>query len=263
MRIEQQELLKTYMHEAELTRSEFCARFKNEKVTIRALDSWLLPVSSAGFRAMPNDLYKRIADDLTMYLDEGIGSRCTLDYPVDESLISFDRNGTEIYFPNLYLLSGYYEVPESSYTYLTDKEIEALVNGRNYMQELSFSNTPDSSDFVLENSQVIKNAIQLNGENYWFYITQYDTAKEAMAALEIILITQDDEYLWMNTLIGKFKGSYFLWFINPAPKWYDEPLIIYGAKSLTKMRNGQVVTDHWQQVIDKHGNTIEKPSKPA
>ncbi len=57
----QQDFLRNAMHKLGMTRQEFAARIGAQK---RALDNWLLPPDSKGFRSMPDTVWVLVREIL-------------------------------------------------------------------------------------------------------------------------------------------------------------------------------------------------------
>ena len=57
----QQDFLRNAMHKLDMTRQEFADRIGAQK---RALDNWLLPSDSKGFRSMPDTVWVLVREIL-------------------------------------------------------------------------------------------------------------------------------------------------------------------------------------------------------
>ena len=261
MKISQQELLKALMGELGLTREAFSRAYENQGVTLRTLNNWLLPPTSKGVTKLSDGLYEKFSDDLMGLLDESFSKEPVVNGTPSPRQISFDKNGTTVYFPDIWLLDGYQEFTEEQLEHLTGLNPSRLKDGRYAWRELSLDNPVKDANFFITSSKVLTAATGMDCEPIWVHVQHFSTAREAVAAWDTAILLIDDDWMKNSCTVKKYNGQYFTFFTRIAPSWCENPLIIYSSKSLSKYPNGEITVDYWEKVIDVNGLAIPMPSK--
>lgn len=252
--LEQQEIIRSLMHELRLTRNDFCARYN---VTRRALDSWLLPLDSKGFRQAPEATVKLIENELIAYFDGSMDSNSRREISNVDHLVGFDRAGVRIAFPPIYYL-------RAAGCLTAEQAILYNMPSGTYVDEkISFDSQPHINELydekILE-SGILSKAHSLNGSNYWMHVIHFTSAAGLSASYFTLLNSLHDEESIISCQSSCLNGQYFMFFMIPAPKWHQKPLIIYSANILEKSHPyNKIMLNVWQHVIDENGNSINLP----
>ena len=269
MDFSQQELLKALINALDMTREAFSERYN---ISVRALNNWLLPSQSKGYRKMPDALLTKITDELIELVSNEYTRVDLSDYDENKDpLVALTNDCTTIYFPSMYLSRGLYDTKEMS-EYMDVSQIEGLKDdGTFYQEHIRFNpkNGCGAKNLLSYENRLLKKATAINGENYWAHLVHYRTAAQAQSASEALYNVfsngddAEDETLVYHIQVVLFNGCYFLFFLMPAPIWCDKPLLCYVSKSLTRNAWGGMSYDFWQHVIDENGHIIPMPSRPS
>lgn len=242
IQIDQRQFLRDAMKELGMTRDGFAARFG---FTRRALDSWLLPITSKGYRQM--------GETLTALREELALQRSSKVFPFKEGVLVdgypvIDLMGT--IFPTLFEETWRDNVLRSEireYQNRDGKRTKGPVRvvtaelGPECSGVFSFRNRYDDSDHAQQIMHRKRTPLaHLDVERHkdiWVFITHHRTQREAHAYLgatyhQSAVFSGDDDDAFERSDACRYNGGYYTLFVRNKPPSGIGGLLIYETEKL-------------------------------
>lgn len=257
--LSQQEMIRGLMKVAGMTRDRFCEVYE---VSRRALDCWLLPSDSKGFRVASESFMGVIESDLVELLDGVIPVAPSVSDEVMSSLVSFHNGVKKITFPPLYFVKYTCSLDDDLIPFLKDYQ----PGQKTYVTEaINLDGKPDNLfNLISHESELLLKPRSFSDRsanpNFWVYIFHFNSKAACRTTYDV---TAQVGTLDNSDIFGSvcFQGEYFYMVARPAEKHYDKPLFIYTSRFLKKdlHLSSEIYYEYWDYVMDEHGNEIKMP----